>query len=168
MLAFLLLLGPALAACDNLAKQPKDKTDTPANAAPDEYVWPLSPPAHTLARDNAPTTPPPLSLALLERGRQRFDIYCAPCHAPLGDGRGMVVRRGFPAPPSYYGERLRHAPFKLFYDVITHGYGMMYSYADRVQPSDRWAIAAYIRALQQSQDMPVAELSAAEKAQLPP
>jgi mono/diheme cytochrome c family protein len=164
----IVLVAPAVGACDNLAKQPKDKTSTPVSKAPDKYIWPLSPPAHTVVREMAPTKPPPLNLALLERGRQRFDIYCAPCHAPIGDGRGMVVRRGFPAPPSYYGKRLRHAPFKLFYDVITHGYGMMYSYADRVRPADRWAIAAYIRTLQQSQDAPVASLSAQEKAQLPP
>ena len=74
-----------------------------------------------------------------------------PCHSPLGDGDGMVARRGFPHPPSYHVPRLRQAPDRLFYDVITNGYGVMYSYADRVTPEDRWAIVAYIRALQRSQ-----------------
>ncbi len=87
---------------------------------------------------------------LLERGRQRFDIFCAPCHGPVGDGDGMIVRRGFPHPPSYHGARLRAAPASHFLDVITHGHGVMYSYAARVAPADRWAIIAYIRALQLS------------------
>ncbi len=90
-------------------------------------------------------------MALLQRGRERFDVYCSPCHSVVGDGDGMVVRRGFPAPPSYHIERLRAAPDHHFYDVITHGYGVMYPYGDRVAPDDRWAIVAYIRALQLSQ-----------------
>ncbi len=97
--------------------------------------------------------PAPLKLtpALLERGRERFDIYCAVCHGANGDGHGEIVQRGFPAPPTYHSARLRQAPIGHFYDVITNGYGVMYSYASRVEPSDRWAIAAYIRALQLSQ-----------------
>jgi mono/diheme cytochrome c family protein len=91
---------------------------------------------------------------LLERGRERFNIYCAPCHGQSGDGAGMVVQRGFPAPPSYDTEALRAAPDSHFYDVITDGYGVMYPYADRIGPNDRWAIIAYIRALQLSQSAP--------------
>jgi mono/diheme cytochrome c family protein len=104
--------------------------------------------------------PAPLKLtpALLARGRQRFDIYCAVCHGLSGDGNGQIVQRGFPAPPTYHSERLRNAPLGHFYDVITNGYGVMYSYASRVEPNDRWAIAAYIRALQLSQDAKAAEL----------
>jgi mono/diheme cytochrome c family protein len=94
----------------------------------------------------------------LQRGRERFEIYCAPCHSPLGDGDGLVARRGFPHPPSYHDERLRRAPDRHFYDVMSEGYGVMASYADRVAPSDRWAIVAYIRALQLSQHAPVAAL----------
>ena len=112
------------------------------------------------AAQKASTFPRPLTRALLERGRQRFDIYCAPCHSPLGDGDGMVARRGFPHPPSYHIDRLRRAPDRHFYDVITHGYGVMHSYADRVPPADRWAIVAYIRALQLSQDPPADALAA--------
>jgi mono/diheme cytochrome c family protein len=114
-----------------------------------------------LAAERATSIPYPITMALLQRGRERFDIYCSPCHSIVGDGQGMVVRRGFPAPPSYHINRLRTAPDRHFYDVITQGYGVMYPYGDRVAPDDRWAIVAYIRALQLSQhaaasDVPVA------------
>ena len=107
-----------------------------------------------LAAERAKSIPYPITMQLLERGEDRFDAYCAPCHSRLGDGDGRVARRGFPHPPSYHIERLRNAPDRHFYDVITHGYGVMYPYADRVTPEDRWAIVAYIRALQLSQDAP--------------
>jgi cytochrome c553 len=84
----------------------------------------------------------------LLRGQERFNIYCAPCHSRNGDGQGMIVKRGFPQPPDYAIRRLRTAPVGHFFEVMTNGYGAMYSYASRVQPQDRWAIAAYIRALQ--------------------
>lgn len=91
---------------------------------------------------------PPMSLALVERGRQRFNIFCSECHGFGGDADGMVVQRGFPRPPSFHELRLITAPDEHFVDVITNGYGVMYSYADRIPPADRWAITAYIRALQ--------------------
>ncbi len=103
-------------------------------------------------------TPPPVRAALLERGRERFGIFCAPCHGLAGDGDGVIVAHGFPAPPSYHIDRLLAAPAQHFYDVITNGYGVMYSYGDRVPPHDRWAIAAYIRALQLSRRAKVAEV----------
>lgn len=113
--------------------------------------------------------PAPLTLTpeLLQRGRERYNIYCAVCHGLGGVGNGEVVQRGYPAPPSYHSERLRNAPLGHFYDVITKGYGAMYSYAARVEPNDRWAIAAYIRALQLSQrasasDVPTAEQNVLE------
>jgi mono/diheme cytochrome c family protein len=90
-------------------------------------------------------------MALLRRGQERFNIYCSPCHSPVGDGDGMVARRGFPHPPSYHIDRLRNAPDRYLFDVITQGHGVMRSYADRVPADDRWAIVAYIRALQLSQ-----------------
>lgn len=102
--------------------------------------------------------PFPITLERLRRGRERFDIYCAPCHSPVGDGDGMVARRGFPHPPSYHIERLRKAPDRHFFDVMTQGYGIMRSYADRVPADDRWAIVAYIRALQLSQYVRVEDL----------
>jgi len=85
---------------------------------------------------------------VLQRGQARFAIYCAPCHGRLGDGRGMIVQRSFPHPPDYALRRLKQAPVGHFYDVITNGYGVMYSYAARVPVNDRWAIAAYIRVIQ--------------------
>lgn len=112
------------------------------------------------------SAPPPITQALLARGQQRFEIYCLPCHSPLGDGDGPVVRRGFPRPPSYHEQRLRDAPDRHFYDVITDGYGIMHSYADRVPPQDRWAIVAYIRALQLSQNAQLAQLPPAVRAKL--
>ena len=151
-------LAVALAGCDNLKDQPRDKTWRPANTPPDRRIWPPLPPANIIAREDAPQPPPVLTVALLERGRQRFDIYCAPCHGFAGDASGMIVQRGFPAPPSFHIDRLRAAPTQHFYDVIAKGWGAMYSYADRVPPADRWAIAAYIRALQESQSASVASL----------
>lgn len=88
---------------------------------------------------------------VLERGQQRYNIYCAPCHGRTGNGQGMIVQRGLRAPVSYHTERLRNAPVGHFYNVISNGYGAMYSYEARVAPADRWAIVAYIRALQLSQ-----------------
>jgi mono/diheme cytochrome c family protein len=99
-----------------------------------------------------------MSAALLARGRERFDIYCAPCHSRTGDGDGMIVQRGMPRPPSFHSQRLREVPDRHFLQVITLGYGAMYAYADRVPPADRWAITAYIRALQLSRDAEVASL----------
>jgi hypothetical protein len=109
---------------------------------------------------------PPVTPQLLARGHERFDIFCAPCHSVVGDGDGMVARRGFPHPPSFHTDRLRSASDAHFYAVITYGYGAMYSYATRVEPADRIAIVAYIRALQLSQHAPVARLSDHDRAQL--
>jgi mono/diheme cytochrome c family protein len=118
------------------------------------------------ARNTPQANPRPVTRALLQRGRQRYEIYCAACHGLDGRGDGMVVQRGFPAPPSYHSERLRQAPDSHFYNVITHGYGVMYPYADRVSPDDRWAIVAYVRALQLSQHVPAAQLTAHDRAVL--
>jgi mono/diheme cytochrome c family protein len=112
-----------------------------------------------------PARPPPVTMALLQRGQQRYRIDCTPCHSELGDGNGMVVQRGFPPPPSFHIDRLRQAPPQHFYDVITNGYGVMYSFAARITPADRWAIVAYVKALQRSQDarpddLPPAQLQA--------
>jgi len=113
----------------------------------------------------AATSPPAITAELLRRGQQRYNAYCMPCHSPVGDGDGPVARRGFPHPPSYHEPRLRDAPDRHFFDVITQGYGVMYPYADRVTPQDRWAIVAYIRALQLSQHAPLAALPPALRQQ---
>lgn len=113
------------------------------------------------------TAPPmPVTRALLVRGQQRFDIFCAPCHGKLGDGRGMVVQRGYKAPSSYHVERLRQAPIGYLFDVMTNGFGVMPSYTAQVPAEDRWAIAAYIRALQLSQNYEAAKLPPADRARL--
>jgi mono/diheme cytochrome c family protein len=96
--------------------------------------------------------PVPVTKELIDRGQERFNIYCIVCHGPVGNGDGMIVRRGFPKPPTYHDDRLRNAPVGHFFDVITNGWGKMNSYAYQVQPADRWAIAAYIRTLQASQN----------------
>jgi mono/diheme cytochrome c family protein len=111
-----------------------------------------------LDRAQQASTPPSADPQLLSRGRERYEIYCSPCHGLAGNGDGMIVQRGFPAPPSYHTARLRAAPAQHIFDVISNGYGVMYSYGSRVEPRDRWAIVAYVRALQQSQSAKVAAL----------
>jgi mono/diheme cytochrome c family protein len=124
-------------------------------------------PFFTGAKDNKWLTelPMPVTEALLRRGQERFTIYCTPCHGRLGNGEGMIYKRGF-APnvkvATYHTDRLRNMPIGHFYDVITNGYGRMFSYAARVEPQDRWAIAAYIRVLQLSQHATKEDFDAAE------
>ncbi len=101
---------------------------------------------------------------LAERGKERYDIYCLPCHGIVGNGDGMVTKRGMAVPPSYSLPRLRNAPIGHFYDVITNGYGAMYSYEERVPPRVRWAIAAYFRVLMRSQNATQADIPASERA----
>jgi hypothetical protein len=100
---------------------------------------------------------------VLARGRERFNIYCAPCHSRVGDGNGMIVQRGFRAPPSYHTERLRKAPLGYFFDVATNGFGAMQEYASQIPPRDRWCIVAYIRALQLSQGAAMADVPSGQK-----
>jgi mono/diheme cytochrome c family protein len=109
--------------------------------------------------------------AFIERGHERFTIYCTPCHGQLGDGNGMIAQRGFAIrrqPATYHTDRLRKMPVGHFFDVITNGYGTMFSYAARVEVPDRWAIAAYIRALQLSQNVKEAALTSQEKQNIKP
>jgi len=125
-------------------------------------LWPSGPAAASSPPDavatDAPEEPDPtrarpvLTPALLARGRERYGIYCTPCHGVFGDGDGRVVQHGFPQPPAYNAPRLRAAPAEHFVDVIGQGYGVMYGYGDRIPVSDRWAIAAYVRALQWAHD----------------
>lgn len=110
--------------------------------------------------------PVPVTMALLERGRERYDISCSPCHDRTGYGNGMIVQRGFPRPPSLHEARLQQVPPGHVYRVITQGYGVMASYANRVAPQDRWAIAAYIHALQLSQAAPLNAAPPEERARL--
>jgi len=103
---------------------------------------------------------------ILERGQQRYNIFCSPCHDQVGTGAGMIVQRGFRQPPSLHIDRLRQAPIGHFFDVMTNGFGTMYSYADRIAPKDRWAIVAYIRALQLSQNATLDDVPTAERSKL--
>lgn len=113
------------------------------------------------------TIPTPLTRDLLDRGRQRFNIYCSPCHGETGDGQGMVVLRGFRrGPPSYHIDRLREAPVGHFFDVITNGFGGMQDYAAEMSPRDRWAVAAYVRALQLSQKATIRDVPDPERIKL--
>jgi mono/diheme cytochrome c family protein len=123
---------------------------------------------HTGRMGGQPSTifPFPIDDATMRRGRERYDIYCSPCHGLTGEGDGMVVQRGYRQPPSFVVDRLRQAPPGHVYDVITNGFGAMPDYAAQVPVRDRWAIAAYIRALQLSQYAVAAELSPETRGQL--
>jgi mono/diheme cytochrome c family protein len=178
-----ILIAAALAGCHrDMYVQPYKRPLTPSPAFADgASARPLVP--NTVAREETAqlgpaetglqngqlvlNIPTPITPELLARGQERFGIYCAVCHGADGYGQGMIVERGFPQPPSFHTDRLRQAPAGHFFDVITRGYGVMYPYASRVAPEDRWAIVAYIRALQLSQHAPIAALPASLQAQLP-
>jgi mono/diheme cytochrome c family protein len=104
--------------------------------------------------------------SILARGQERYNIYCTPCHSLIGDGNGMIVQRGYKQPPTFHSDRLRNAPLGHFYDVMSNGFGAMPDYAAQIHPEDRWAIAAYIRALQRSQNAVTADLTPAQNATL--
>ncbi len=166
----------------DMFQQPYSKPLKPSDFFQDNHMASRPLLAHTVARGHlnadqffytgkigtnlVETFPFPVTRDVLERGRERFDIYCSPCHGRTGEGNGMIVQRGFPAPPSYHIDRLKQAPVGHFFDVITQGYGVMYSYAERVPPADRWAIAAYIRVLQQSHSGSINEVPAELRANL--
>lgn len=171
MTRVLLLLATVLvvAGCDDQSMRQQNRLDTyapsklwrngsEAQALPEGVVA-----EGDLARAKDAKEPPPVTVSLMQTGRKNFEIFCTPCHGLAGDGDGMVVQRGFPAPPSYHTDRLRKAPAQHFFDVITNGYGVMYSYAARVPPHDRWAIVAYIRALQESRHARVADVPQARE-----
>jgi mono/diheme cytochrome c family protein len=110
--------------------------------------------------------PAPVTKATLYRGKDRYEIFCTPCHGAVGDGRGMVVKRGFPPPTSFHIDRLRASPPGYFFDVITNGFGRMQGYAAQVPVDDRWAVVAYVRALQLSQNATEADVPPDERANL--
>lgn len=152
-----------LAACrQEMADMPRHESYEPsAHFADGKSARPPVPGTVARSADLSPVpdmVPGPVTMAMLRRGQERFNIYCAPCHGIDGQGAGIVVQRGFPDPPSYFLQRLVAAPDRHFYDVITDGYGAMYSYAARVNRADRWAIVAYIRALQFARSVPVSAL----------
>jgi len=171
-----------LAGCHrDMYEQPKYLPEKP------NYYFPLEPVdrlpvAHTVPRGEleddsvfytgmtngalATAFPYPVTADMVAQGRELFDINCSECHGRDGYGQGMIVQRGFPPPPSYHIDRLRQAPVGHFFDVITHGYGVMYPFGSRIKPADRWAIISYIRALQFSQDAPMSALDDQDRAAL--
>lgn len=171
-----------LSACDNMKHQPHAE---PMDSAPQfaNGSAARTPPAHTVAQETnyseAEATgetagrrltqlPVPLSAAVLARGRDRYAIFCAMCHGEDGYGEGIVVQRGFPAPESFHSARLRAAPVGQLYQAISRGVGVMYPLADRIDVPDRWAIVAYLRALQLSQHASLHDVPEPERAALLP
>ena len=159
-----LLVLCILEACtrSNMDSQPKYHEYEPAGLFPDRRVLQAPVPGTVargdLERAKEATEKPAVTAQLLARGREQYEVFCSPCHDRTGTGDGMIVQRGFPRPASFHDERLRTAEDQHIMDAIIHGYGAMYSFADRVQPRDRWAIVAYIRALQLSQHADLADV----------
>lgn len=167
-----LLAALALAACKRQDMYTQGKSQSwDANDFLPQNSTMQHPVEDTVARD-APNPPVPqparIDAAMLARGQNRFEIFCTECHGRTGEGNGMIVQRGFPQPPSYHTAELRKAPAQHFYDVLTNGYGVMYSFSSRLSPADRWAVTAYIRALQESHYAELATLPAADRAALHP
>lgn len=159
-----------LAGCGkaNMSDQAKDQTWDRNSFFANGTVMRDAPPGTVAHGTPGAAVPQParIDAAMLDRGQQQFDINCTPCHGLSGDGLGMIVQRGFPRPPPLYGDKLIAAKASDLYDVITNGHGKMYSYADRVAPADRWAIIAYIRALQMGTAAPAALLDKQDLAAL--
>jgi mono/diheme cytochrome c family protein len=165
----------------DMYEQPKYLPEKPNYYFPSEEVDRL-PVAHTVPRGPiedhstfytgmtgnglATAFPYPMTSDIVQHGREVFEINCSECHGRDGYGKGMIVQRGFPAPPSFHADRLRDAPVGHFFNVITAGYGAMYPFGSRIGPADRWAIIGYIRALQFSQDAPASVLSGEDRAEL--
>jgi len=178
-----IILGSSLffTGCNDMMVQPKFHPQDESDFYPDgRSARPLVP--DTVSRGNlridthyyegkingkwATTLPMPLTKKLLARGQERYNIYCSVCHGRDGYGNGMIVQRGFPKAASYHTDKLRKAPISHFFDVMSNGFGVMYSYSDRISVEDRWAIAAYIRALQRSQHTTLADVPVSERTTL--
>ncbi|HEY4979395.1 MAG TPA: cytochrome c, partial [Candidatus Acidoferrum sp.] len=174
-LAVVLLAACGIAGCDNTMRQDMANQPRVNPLAPSEFFADgrSERPAieNTVARGSVENDalfvpkdsnafPLPLTKELLQRGQERYNIFCTPCHGIQGDGQGMVAMRGMKHPPSYHQERLRAEPNGYIYDVVTNGFGAMYGYSSQIPPRDRWAIIAYMRALQLSRNAPVGELPA--------
>lgn len=166
-----------LASCTDMYDQPKERPLQESNYFADGSSRPLV--EGTVARGYANTDelmykgkisgklvdvfPFAITSEVVRRGQDRFNVFCAPCHGRLGDGEGMIVKRGFPKPPSFHADSIRALPAGFYFDVITNGFGRMYSYAPSILTEDRWAIIAYVRALQLSQHSPVSSLKDSER-----
>jgi cytochrome c553 len=182
LLAFVLVLALLLTSCGrNMYQQPKKEIYDPSTLFADgASARPLV--AGTIPREFdrsdthlfegtvngnlAESFPYPVTRTVLERGQERYNTFCAVCHGLLGDGNGIVIQRGFPEPQTYHSDRLRQVPDGYFFNVITNGFGRMYPYGDRIMPEDRWAITAYIRALQLSQSANLEDFPPSEQERL--
>ena len=179
-LCALLALALASGCRQDMHDQPRSEPFEQSSFFADGVAWRL-PVAGTVARGRlfddphlhlgvgadggfATSFPMPVTMEVLTEGRRHYGSFCAPCHAYTGDGRGTVVRRGFEQPTSFHEERLRRQPVGYFFDVISNGFGNMSSYAVQLEPEERWQVVAYLRALQQSQHRPAAELAATDRA----
>jgi len=140
------------------ARNPVDGTVARGDLREDSYLY-----TGKIGSNPGDYMPFPVTLEVLARGQDRFNVYCTPCHGRVGDGNGFIPSRGLKRPPSYHIERLRKAPLGYFFDVMTNGFGVMQDYSAQVAPQDRWAIVAYIRALQLSQNAPVADVPPGQK-----
>jgi hypothetical protein len=175
----LALFGILAAGCQiqqDMARQPKNKPLSPSAFFEDGRSE-RTPVENTVARGSlvndelfvpkdSNAFPLPLTPELMARGQERYKIFCSPCHGLQGDGNGMVVMRGMKHPPTYHQERLRQVPNGYIYDVITNGFGGMLGYSAQIPPTDRWAIVAYVRALQLSRNAPISELPPALREKL--
>jgi mono/diheme cytochrome c family protein len=180
-LVALALAGFALAGCENtlrqdMANQPRQNPLSPsevfADGRSERPILDNTVVRGSIANDalfvpkESNVFPVQINAELLQRGQERYGIYCTPCHGLQGDGLGMVAMRGMKHPPTFHQERLRQSPNGYFFDVITNGFGAMYGYSAQIQPRDRWAIVAYVRALQLSRNAPANELPAALREKL--
>jgi mono/diheme cytochrome c family protein len=161
--ALALLSALLVGGCDvSMTAQPKYTTYAPSQLWSDGSSA-RSLPAGVVSQDDAERTriaanPPRVTDAFIARGRERFDIFCSPCHGLDGAADGVIVQHGFPKPPSFHDDKLLAMPARQIFDTISNGYGVMFAYGDRVEVNDRWAIVAYIRALQLSQRAKVADI----------
>jgi mono/diheme cytochrome c family protein len=179
--ALILFAAALLAGCDNMQHQENARAYDPSKFFADGASARM-PPAHTVARgDTGPDDPlgngrirgawvaafpVPLTRAMVERGGERYAIFCGECHGADGYGKGIVVRRGFPQPPSFHDASERAQPVGSVFDAVSRGRGIMYGFADRITATDRWAIVAYVRALQKSQAATLDDVPADERAAL--
>jgi mono/diheme cytochrome c family protein len=146
------------------ARNPVEGTIARGNLRADEHLY-----TGKVNGELATTFPFEVTREVLERGQERFGIYCAPCHSSIGDGNGMIAQRGgssMKQPATYHSQQMRDMPVGHFFDVMTNGFGSMYSYSERISVRDRWAIAAYIRVLQMSQNASIEDVPAAQRQRL--
>lgn len=177
----LVLLGCALGCHQDMYDQPRYEALEYSSFFDDGRASRPRVPGTVLYREAAPTTefatgrannelvdvlPVTVDLTLLKRGEERYNIFCSMCHGRTGEGNGMIVQRGYKRPPTYHSERLRGVPIGHLFEVMTYGYATMPSYASQVSAEDRWAIAAYIRALQLSQFATPDDVPASARAEL--